>query len=808
MVLAKDLRLRRVDRSVREPGRSEKTLHSRAHFYRRHPADLLRAVIAATLFLVFAVLARRSHPGTIDVDLFRLINQLPAVLGSPLVLIMQLGSIAAVPAAAGVALACRRFRFAFDLALAGGLAWALAKLAKELVGRGRPASLIDHVLIREVAALGQGFPSGHAAVAAALATVAGPYLSRGARRVAWVAVGVVAIARIHVGAHFPTDVLGGIVLGWFVGAALHLLLGTPAKVLTPVRLQRALRKGSLEVAQVRAMAVDARGSTPFLARLDTGAELFIKVVSREQRNADWMFKAWRFIAFREVEDEAPFATPKQQIEHEAYVALLAERADARTPSVVTTGVADKGCAYLVQEAVSGRNLDSLGEQELDEALIVEIWRQVGFLQTARIAHRDLRPANIVVDHEGLPWIVDFGFAESTATDRRLGQDVVEILVSLTCLVGPARALAGAREAVGVEGLATALPLMQPLALSAATRRELRAHRHRLEEVREAAAKLIGTGLPPLEPLARTRAGTVFTLLGAALAIHLLLPQVGELQQTIGLLRSARWAWLVVALLASVLTYVMAAVALSGAVGQTLAFGRTLAVQLASSFAGRLVPGGFGTMGTNTRYLQRAGLGGRHAVGAAAVTTAAGAFVHVLGLAISIVFFGAAGDLPEHNPLPHGWELLVAVVGVLTILGIVLWSPLGRRRVVDPAREAVRALVNVLERPGQATRLLGGSAGITAAYALTLAASLQAFGAHAPLAGVITVYLVGASVGSVSPTPGGLGAVEAALVAGLTAIGVQASPAVAGVLAFRLLTFWLPIPPAMFVFRQLRRRQVL
>ena len=783
---------------------------SRTHsfaLYLRHPADLLRAGLGAILLVLSAALAHRGHPGTFEVNLFGLINQLPGALGPPITAIMQLGSLGAVPLAAGVALAYRRFRFAFDLAVAGSLAWILARLVKELVERGRPATLIDHVLIRDVAASGHGFPSGHAAVAAALATVASPYLGRWGRRAAWAAVGVVAVARIYVGAHLPTDAFGGVVLGWTVGAGLHLLLGAPGKLLAPNRLLRALSEGGLGVAQVRAIAVDARGSTPYLARLDNGTELFVKVVSREQRNADWIFKAWRFIAFREVEDEAPFATPKQQVEHEAYLALLAERAGVRTPSVVTTGIVGES-ACLVQERITGRDLDSLGRQEIDDALIAEIWRQVGLLRRARIAQRDLRPTNVVIDDEGLPWIVDFGFAESTATDRRLGQDVSEILVSLACLVGPSRALVGVQEAVGAEGLATALPLMQPLALSAATRRELRAHSRRLAEVREAAANLLGTDLPPLEPIARIRARTLLALASAALAIHLLLPQVGELQQTIALLRSARWDWLVAAALASMLTYVMAAIALLGAVGQTLAFGRTLAVQLASSFANRLVPGGFGGMGTNARYLQRSGIDGHVAIGAVATTVAAGVLVHVLGLVISIVLFGGTGGFPERNPLPEGWELLVAVVVVSVVLGIVLWSPLGRRRMVEPAREAITALVAVLRRPSRAIRLIGGSVGVTAAYALALAASLAAFGAHAPMIGVITVYLAGSAVGSASPTPGGLGAVEAALVAGLTAVGVQPAPAVAGVLAFRMLTFWLPIPPALFAFRQLQRRQVL
>jgi undecaprenyl-diphosphatase len=107
---------------------------------------------------------------------------------------------------------------------------------------------------------------------------------------------------------------------------------------------------------------------------------------------------------------------------------------------------------------------------------------------------------------------------------------------------------------------------------------------------------------------------------------------------------------------------------------------------------------------------------------------------------------------------------------------------------------------------QALQLFSGNIGVTLGNALALAACLAAFHANADLLEVIVVYLGGSAVASVSPTPGALGAVEAALVAGLTGVGVAAGPAVAGVLAFRLVTFWAPTVPGAWAFRLVRRRQ--
>jgi membrane-associated phospholipid phosphatase len=195
----------------------------------RHPADVFRAVLGAVTLLATGIAARRKGLSRTEADVFRLVNDLPAALEKPLVVVMQAGSLAAVPAAGALALAARRPRLARDLVTAGALAYVLAKVVKAIVGRGRPGSLLGHVLLRGVTATGLGFPSGHVAVAAALATAAGPHLGRTGRRVTWATVAVVAVARMYVGAHLPLDVLGGAACGLAVAGAVRLLAGHPAR---------------------------------------------------------------------------------------------------------------------------------------------------------------------------------------------------------------------------------------------------------------------------------------------------------------------------------------------------------------------------------------------------------------------------------------------------------------------------------------------------------------------------------------------------------------------------------------------------
>jgi glycosyltransferase 2 family protein len=143
---------------------------------------------------------------------------------------------------------------------------------------------------------------------------------------------------------------------------------------------------------------------------------------------------------------------------------------------------------------------------------------------------------------------------------------------------------------------------------------------------------------------------------------------------------------------------------------------------------------------------------------------------------------------------------------------VLVSPFGRRRVWRPlaasTRELGSELLPVLRRPLRSAQLFGGAVAFLALSAYGLAATLSAFGADYPLLPVLAVYVVGSTLGQIAPTPGGLGAVEAALVAGLTAVGVGSTVAVAAVLASRLLSFWLPVLPGLVAFRVLQRRGVV
>lgn len=772
----------------------------------RNPDDLVRVVLGAlvvTWMTAMALLGADVDP--LERNVFRLVNELPDEIEPMLWLVMQLGSITAVPVVALVALWRRRPRLARDVAAAGVLAYGLAWGLKQLITRPRPGELLLDVLLRGGHA-GLGYPSGHSAVAAVLATVLAPHLPRVARRWTWALVVLVGIGRIYVGAHLPLDVVGGWALGWLVGSAWLLLVGSPVGVVDLDRLRHQLRAAGLGVAHVEEQACDARGSAPLAVTLDHGGVLFGKVLNSQHRSADLLFKLLRRTVYRRLEDETPFVSSKQQAEHEVLLTVLARDAGVRVTPHISL-VADRpDWAIVLQGAIDGRGLDEVGaEGGIDDDLLVDVLSQVALLHEARIAHRDLRPANILADEDGHAWLVDFGFAQISASPRRLAWDVAELLAGLVPYVPAERLVDVAAGVLGEDVLRDALPMLTPAAFSSATRDALRdADGDLLGELRSAVGDRLGLDEEEEDDAAllRVRPRTLAIVAVVGIGLYALLPQLGELPAAWEALRGADPILLGAAILASMGTYLAAGLSLAGASPASLPYPRAVAGAVAGSFASRLAPGGLGRLGLDIRLMTRAGASRAEAVAGETMLSVSGGVVHALATVVLAIGYGR--DIAG-NALPDGGPLLVGALAVVAVAGILSTRTEKGRELLRHAKEALRAVRETASDPQRVTQLLAGALLLNAAYIMALDHAVGAVGGDVGPGAVALVYLGGSAFAAVSPTPGGLGAVEAALVAGLTVVGVGTPQAVAGVLLFRLLTYWLPTLPGWLAFRALRAR---
>jgi glycosyltransferase 2 family protein len=424
----------------------------------RHPGDVLRVVLGTLILLATMAAIHQHRVGVREANLFRLVNDLalPGWTRWPVWGVMQLGVIGAVPLVAVLALATRRIRLAAYAALAGGTIYLVAKLVKEFVQRGRPQTLLDNVYIFDVPDRGLGYVSGHSAVAVALATVASPFLGRRARRVAWVLAATVCVARIYVGSHLPLDVLGGAALGWAAGSLVLLVFGAPSGQRSLERIRRALQAYGFDPADLAPLQGEGRRSARYLASSHARPDLFVKAIARERRDGDLLYRAWDWLRHRG-RPPSRLGDAVAQVEHEASMALLAAAAGVRTPPVLLVRSFGNGAGLLVQQRVYGRDLTQLDGERLDQAGLVELWRQVGRLRAARIAHRDLGLDSVMVDEDGRVWLVDFDRAEAAASDRLLDRDLATLLAALDGAADPAQVHAAAELALGKDTVQRARP---------------------------------------------------------------------------------------------------------------------------------------------------------------------------------------------------------------------------------------------------------------------------------------------------------------------------------------------------------------
>ncbi len=443
--------------------------------YERSPRDLLRVVVLGAATLVLVGLTRWTEAAApafeSDADLVRgLTSNLEQILSA----VVAVVALAAVVGALLVPILTRRVRLLGYLALAvivaevlfAGIVWWLDRSAPQVLAA---------VGSRDDVSGGWTFDAPLLVPLSAAFTVLGPFVGQPWRKVGLGAIALLAVARAAVSVGLPTDVVVSVLLGATVGSGVLLALGRPSRRPTDGAIAAALADSALAITEIHPAQVDARGSTPYFATMADGTGLFVKVLGDDERAADLLFRMYRFVRLRNVGDERPFSDLRRTVEHEALLALTARDLGIRTPRF--RGVVDVGAdsMLLAYEQLDGRSLDSLDEADVTDELMRETWALVAQMQDNRIAHRDLRCANVFVDADGQPWMIDFGFSELAASDALLDADTAQLLASFTVITGPERAVAVALEVLGRDRLASSLPRLQIWALSGATQTDLKAH---------------------------------------------------------------------------------------------------------------------------------------------------------------------------------------------------------------------------------------------------------------------------------------------------------------------------------------------
>ena len=777
----------------------------------RKPADALRCIVSCSWIVVLAVAAVAASATTngVETDIVGASRRLPHAL---LVVIppVTLFALLALPVALAVSqLVRRQVRRLVEAVATGLVAAAAAQIVNVLLPRPAAARLYYAIIMSHPGGPRVEALDPYLAGLVAAVTMIGLTGRPGWRNAFVLAIGVYAVVQLAALNTTVLSILITLLAGRAIALAVRYAAGSASQRPSALAIATALSAGGMAVTAIRRLdrpTGGVEGSRQYTITTRDGGQLDAVVFDRDQQAAGTFYGLYRWVRVRgQVARGAPLSVDRA-LERRALLSYATQDAGVPTPQLRMLVRVGPDAAVLAYEHCPGTTLADRTDPPND-AQLGSVWDTVNRLHERHVAHRGLTAERILFTPGGGVMLLDPGEGDVAASDLQRRLDVAQLVVELALYVGPEKSTKVALDKVGGSELSLVLPLLQPVALARSTRHALRRRRDVLPAVRKALlAAVPDEDVTPVR-LERIRARTLVTLVASVAAVYLL---AGELAQaSLGkLIEKADWRWGLIALALSAVTYLGASLSVSGFVAEKLGFIRTMLVQLASSFVTLVTPAAVGGVALNIRYLQRRNIPSPVAVASIAVSQVAALTLHIL----LILVFGAIAGTGGSSPIkPPTWSYFV-VAGLVVLAGSVLAFPAGRRlvraRLAPTFGQVVPRLLEVAQHPRKLAEGFGGALLLSLSYIACLSACVAAFGGSVPVAKIGVVYLTGSAVGSIIPTPGGLGAVEALLTAGLTTAGVPGGVAVSAVLMFRLLTFWLPVPIGWVALNYLERHHEL
>jgi uncharacterized protein (TIRG00374 family) len=774
----------------------------------RRPADLLFAVVS--FLIVAAVLGTiKALPlGTAEAadDVSGWLSHIPRWLSYTAAVAADVGCLAL--AVAALVVVARSHWLDVRNAVAAGLAGAAATIIASAVWRA------EHATAQQAVLHGSN-PTTFVVDTAFVAFMVGTDLSRRPHWSRWWhwAGAALLLSGLAVGTLTPFAVViaafGGLMVGWLV----RWLLGA-ASVLPGI----AELAGWLSSRGVQAAGLSAAG--PSRARLEgtlaDGTPIRVHLSGHDTRGSGLLRKLWGLVRLRRAVAGRVTLGTRAQVEQLALACCLAQQAGVPSPAVlllgempdetlvlVTSIPASPAGAVAAGTGAAGTGAAGTGAVSLPAA--TSLFASLRRLHDASVAHRDLRPGSVFMAGS------QAGFrsletAESAASELVRRLDLVQALATLARTAGPADAVKALRAGYGPVDETAVAAVVQPLALAPWGWQAMRAAGGSLSEIRH--ELLGGHDAAPTVRLERFRFRTIATALALTVAAYLLIAEVSGVDVA-GTLGQANPAWLAVAVAGAAVTFLGAAINVAAFIPRHLSIWRGFFVQLSTAFVGVAMPPTVGHVAVNARYLHRQKLD--EGTIAAAVTMSQ--LVSIVTTTLMLIVFGVlTGSGFSRLKVAPGHDVLIVLAVIVFVLIIVVSVPQTRALLAGTVLPHLRAvlprLLDAVSNPVRLAVSFGANVLVNAAYVVAIVAALLSVGAHPPILASAVVFLAGNAVGAATPTPGGLGAVEAVLAAGLTAIGIPASQAIPAVLIFRLATFWLPIPAGWVSYLALQRRGIL
>ncbi|WP_182353077.1 lysylphosphatidylglycerol synthase transmembrane domain-containing protein [Flaviflexus huanghaiensis] len=539
------------------------------------------------------------------------------------------------------------------------------------------------------------------------------------------------------------------------------------------------------------IVIDAAGAAHHAAVLDGDRHLL-----------SWLASTWSKIRLR-IQYRESDATIHGTADKVTLMTLAAQHSGVVGPDLVGVSSSDDS-VIIVTKLLRAPTLAKVPEEDLTDDVIDQLWTVLATAHRKGLAHRNIH-AGIVLLDKGELIITNWhdGTIASSEISRRI--DLAQGITMLAALVGTERALASFERINSREQLLTTAPIMQRSIMPRQT--VARLGKDVSASLREAISARVPSNETPTQiEVRRFSPKTVISVTIGVFAVYILVGSI-NFTEVWAALRQANPIYLVIAFISgSILTYFGAALHLKAYTPEKLHLVEAATVQVAASIITLVVPAGIGPAALNLRYLNKKGIPTTLGVATVSLVQIAQLLTTIITLLLIALLTGEMGSLS----LPSG-SLIFTVVAIIAIVGaLLLIKPLRHwlsAKIQPTFNQVWPRVVWLTSHPNRILLGVVGSLLQTVGYVAAFGFSLASFGYTLPVMTLAITFLVSNTLGSVVPSPGGIGPVEAALTGGLAVAGIPYSIALSTALIYRVLTFWGRVPLGWFALRYLQRKDL-
>ena len=501
---------------------------------RRRASDAFRLGLAVIVVAVSIPVMRANSAA--ELSIVHAVHPPPAAISWLVTTVFWLGSAGVSVLLVIVGLMVPRVTAVRWIAAAAVLTWGVCIVFGAVLGpaAGRPPA-------SELSGLNAGYPVIQIAVAIAVAATALPYLSRPVHRLAWFLIAVAVLTAVSGGHALPVNAVSSMAIGWGVAAGLHLAVGSPLGLSSASEVTAWIADLNVAVRDITRASRQVWGVEQFTGRDPAGEPVELAVYGRDASDARVLAKLWRFAVYR---DSGPtlILDRLQQVEHEAYLTLMAGRAGVVVPDVLAAGrFGPSNDAALVTRVPSGHALSEADGAGLTDGTMDEILLAVLRLRDARLAHGALGGDTIVVSDQGI-CIRNFRRASASAPASRLDADLAAALAALAVRAGAERTAAAAVRVLHADAARGALVHLQRSALDPGTVAALKDHKGLLPRLREGMASGAGIEVPKLAEAKRVSWANLLFAVGSLVGIWAIIGVLSGAGDSLAAIKSASWGW--------------------------------------------------------------------------------------------------------------------------------------------------------------------------------------------------------------------------------------------------------------------------